>query len=150
MATLRLKHVHQFVDRNGHARFYFRRAGMRRPLPGLPGSSEFMAAYAGMLGDAAPAPAISMGGVGSVAGAVKGYLASAEFIGLAATTRVARRCILEKFAKEHGHRRIAELERRQSSIPCCGRSPASQERTATSSSPCVYWCARHQCWPSRR
>jgi integrase len=112
VSRIKLRYVHQFVDRHGHARFYFRRGGMRRPLPGLPGSTEFMAAYAGMLGDAAPAPAISMGGVGSVAGAVKGYLASAEFIGLAATTRVARRCILEKFAKEHGHRRIAELERR--------------------------------------
>jgi integrase len=111
VSRIRLRYVHQFVDRNGHPRFYFRRGGARRPLPGLPGSSEFMAAYAGML-DAAPAPAVSMGGVGSVAAAVKGYLASAEFNGLRPTSRIARRRILETFARAHGHRRIAELERR--------------------------------------
>jgi integrase len=100
---------------NGHARYYFRRSGVRKPLPGLPWSSEFMAAYAGML-DGTPAPVpMEPGfrhGVGSVAAAVKGYLASAEFVGLAATTRVSRRRILETFAKEHGHRRIADLERK--------------------------------------
>ena len=113
MSRIRLRYVHQFVDRNGHPRFYFRRAGDRRPLPGLPGSSEFMAAYAGMLDAApAPAPAGASGGVGSVASAVKGYLASADFADLAATTRVSRRRILETFAGQHGHRRIAELERR--------------------------------------
>jgi len=108
-----LRYVHQFVDRHGHARYYFRRSGVRKPLPGMPWSSEFMAAYSAMLTyPALPVAVAHQAGVGSVAGAVKGYLASAEFIGLAATTRVARRCILEKFAKEHGHRRIAELERR--------------------------------------
>ena len=71
----------------------------------------------GMLGDtAAPGPAAraaAPGGVGSVAAAVKGYLASAEFADLAATTREgSRRRILETFAGQHGHRRIAELERR--------------------------------------
>src|SRR6516165_2314697 len=35
-----------FVDRHGKARWYFRRAGFKRvPLPGLPWSPEFMAAY---------------------------------------------------------------------------------------------------------
>ena len=35
-----------FIDRNGHARFYFRRTGFKRVvLPGLPWSPEFMAAY---------------------------------------------------------------------------------------------------------
>jgi integrase len=109
---IKLRYVHQFVDRNGKARFYFRRAGARRPLPGLPGSSEFMAAYAAML-DGAPAPVpMRHDGVGSVAAAVKGYLASAAFVGLADLTRGARRRTLETFAKEHGHRRIAELERK--------------------------------------
>jgi integrase len=112
MSRIKLPFVHAFVDRHGHGRYYFRRAGARARLPGLPGSSEFMAAYAGML-DAAPAPApAAPGGVGSVAGAVKGYLASSDFADLAATSKVSRRRILETFAKAHGHRRIAELERR--------------------------------------
>jgi hypothetical protein len=35
-----------FIDRQGKARWYFRRAGFKKvPLPGLPWSHEFMAAY---------------------------------------------------------------------------------------------------------
>ena len=45
MTALRLKHIHRFRDRHGKVRHYFRRAGQRVPLPGLPGSEEFMAAY---------------------------------------------------------------------------------------------------------
>ena len=113
MSRIKLRYVHQFVDRNGHARYYFRRGGARRPLPGLPGSSEFMAAYGAMLADPAlPVVVAHHAGVGSVAAAVKGYLASAAFVGLADLTRVSRRRILETFAKEHGHRLIAELERK--------------------------------------
>ena len=45
-----LKYIQQFVDRTGRPRFYFRRAGFTRvPLPGLPGSSEFMAIYEPLL-----------------------------------------------------------------------------------------------------
>ncbi len=40
------KYVHGFLDRHGRPRFYFRRAGFNKvPLPGLPWSPEFMAAY---------------------------------------------------------------------------------------------------------
>jgi len=40
------KYVHGFIDRHGKPRFYFRRAGFKKmPLPGLPWSPEFMAAY---------------------------------------------------------------------------------------------------------
>jgi len=39
---------------DGH---YFRRHGLRVPLPGLPGSTEFNEAYAQAL-DEAPAPAV--------------------------------------------------------------------------------------------
>src|SRR6516162_1312140 len=50
MARLRLKHVNAFRNRNrkdGRTRHYFRRRGQKAiPLPGLPGSDEFMAAYA--------------------------------------------------------------------------------------------------------
>jgi hypothetical protein len=40
------KYVQGFIDRHGKARFYFRRASFKAvPLPGLPWSPEFMAAY---------------------------------------------------------------------------------------------------------
>jgi hypothetical protein len=47
--VIRLKYVHAFRDRLGRMRYYFRRHGKRSALPGLPGSSEFMAAYAAQL-----------------------------------------------------------------------------------------------------
>jgi integrase len=116
VSRIKLRYVHQFVDRTGKARFYFRRRRVRKTLPGLPGSTEFMAAYAAALTDQGDngtlIGAVAGVGVGSVAAAVKGYLASAAFVGLADLTRVARRRTLEIFAKEHGHRLIAELERK--------------------------------------
>ena len=46
MAKLPLKYVVVDVDRHGKVRRYFRRKGKPKiPLPGLPGSAEFMAAY---------------------------------------------------------------------------------------------------------
>ena len=40
------KFVHGFIDRHGKPRWYFRRPGFKQvPLPGLPWSPEFMAAY---------------------------------------------------------------------------------------------------------
>jgi hypothetical protein len=45
MATLRLRYVHDFVDKTGRVRFYFRYRGQRWPLPGQPGSAEFGARY---------------------------------------------------------------------------------------------------------
>lgn len=40
------RYTHGFVDRHGKPRFYFRRPGFKLvPLPGLPWSPEFMAAY---------------------------------------------------------------------------------------------------------
>jgi hypothetical protein len=47
--VIRLKYVHAFCDRTGRMRYYFRRHGKRNVLPGLPGSSEFMEAYAALL-----------------------------------------------------------------------------------------------------
>lgn len=48
MAVLKLRHVEQWQDRLGYWRYYFRKGkkGKRVPLPGIPGSAEFMAAYA--------------------------------------------------------------------------------------------------------
>jgi hypothetical protein len=46
LVSFRLKYVHAFKDRHGKPRHYFRRPGQKRvPLPGLPGSAEFIAAY---------------------------------------------------------------------------------------------------------
>ena len=60
---VRLKYVNCWVDRrNGgaRARYYFRRPGFKVvPLPGLPGSPEFMDAYqTALAGQALPRPMI--------------------------------------------------------------------------------------------
>jgi len=46
MARIKLKFVHGYIDRHGRPRYYFRRTGFKLvPLPGLPWSPEFLAAY---------------------------------------------------------------------------------------------------------
>ena len=56
MARIRLRYVNSFTDRHGKLRHYFRRPGTKGVrLPGIPGSSEFMAAYqAALQGTALP------------------------------------------------------------------------------------------------
>jgi hypothetical protein len=46
MTKIRLPHIHEFRDRHGKIRRYVRLPGRKRvPLPGAPGSHEFMAVY---------------------------------------------------------------------------------------------------------
>jgi integrase len=114
MARIRLRHVNAITGRDGKVRYYYRRRGHSNVrLPGIPGTEEFMQAYAGAR---ASEPASNQIGAtrnraGSVAAAVAGYLSSAEFAGLAATTQRARRQILEAFRAEHGEKSIASLQR---------------------------------------
>jgi integrase len=105
-------YVHAFVDRHGKARFYFRRAGFKKvPLPGLPWSPEFMAAYQAVMDET---PKIEIGAKrsspGSVGHAVASYLASWTFQKLAPETRRTRKNILERFRNEHGDKRIGMLQ----------------------------------------
>ena len=96
---LRLKlprYVHAFLDRHGKPRYYVRQRGAKQvPLPGLPYSPEFMAAYSEAL---AGAPKIELGAArtkpGTVAAAIAGYFGSAAFAAAAKATRGSRRSIL--------------------------------------------------------
>jgi hypothetical protein len=55
MTKIRLKYVHEFIDRHGKVRRYARLPGRKRvPLPGVPGSSEFMEAYQAALAGEVP------------------------------------------------------------------------------------------------
>ena len=105
-----LRYLHAFVDRNGHARHYFRRNGKRIPLPGLPGSSEFMAAYQAALDGATTAQiGAKRTKPGSVNAALVAYYGSLEFRSLAPGTQSARRAILERFRARHGEKSIGGL-----------------------------------------
>src|SRR5262245_54479043 len=104
MSRIRLKYVQEWVDGEGRVHRYFRRRGYPRvPLPGLPGSLEFMTAYQVAL--AGPRVAIGAGRVksGSVSAVVAAYLDSQQFFGSKSPgTQRMRRGILERFRAAYG------------------------------------------------
>ena len=103
-------YVHGFIDRHGKPRFYFRRPGFKRnPLPGLPYSPEFMAAYDVAKAGERKEIGLTRNRPGSVAAAVSGYFGSLAFATLSEVTRKLRRGILERFRDEHGDKGIATL-----------------------------------------
>lgn len=113
MTKIELKHVHQFRDRHGKPRSYVRVPGQKAiPLPGLPGSAEFMASYQNAISLAAPR---SLGASrtipGTVDATVVAYYADNSFLALGETTRHTRKVILEHFRAEHGAKRLTTLQR---------------------------------------
>lgn len=86
MTSLRLEFVHEYPDRYGKLRRYFRRRGSKNiPLPGMPGSTEFMQAYqAALAGVTAPRDiGTSRTKPGTVNAAIVGYYQSLAFRELA-------------------------------------------------------------------
>jgi integrase len=120
MARIKLKYVNGFPNRDrrsGRVRYYFRRRGQKKamPLPGLPGSEEFMAAYAMAL--ASLPDAVSEIGAdrtlpGTINALVVDYYRSDEWQNqLSEDTRKTRRRIIEHFRNKHGHYRVALLRK---------------------------------------
>jgi integrase len=106
------KFVQAFIDRNGKARFYFRRAGFKSlPLPGLPWSPKFMEAYEAALSGQPLQIGASRSQPGTVSAAISGYYHDQSFLTLAPSTQRPLRGILEHFRIEHGDKRIALLQR---------------------------------------
>lgn len=107
------KYCQGMIDRHGRPRWYFRRPGFpRRALPGLPWSPLFMAEYAvAMEGDKAEIGK-KQTLPGSIAALIASYYRSAEYTGMADSTKRAVRNILERFRAEHGDKRVAHLEKR--------------------------------------
>ena len=76
MTRLRLPFVNEFRDRHGKVRRYYRRPGCKAvPLPGLPGSAEFMAAYQAALTGVTVPPRL-IGEARTVAGTVQAIVAA--------------------------------------------------------------------------
>jgi integrase len=119
MTRIRLQFVHEFLDRHGKVRRYLRRSGCKAvPLPGLPGSAEFMAAYQAALAGMT-APQKQIGAARTVAGTVQALVAAyldcspgstSPFKALAAETQRTRRNILENLREAHGDKRIYRTE----------------------------------------
>jgi integrase len=111
MTRIKLKYVHAYTDVRGKLRRYFRRPGFKKiVLPGLPGSTEFMAAYEQAL---AGLPRKEIGAdrtrPGTVNAAIVGYYQCLAFRELAPSTQAKRRGILERFRAKHGDKRVATL-----------------------------------------
>ncbi len=115
MTKMLLPYIHEFPDRHGKMRRYVRRRGFKRvPLPGSPGSEEFMEAYHRALDDKT-APRIEIGAAKVVAGTISDlvvrWYGSPEFAGLKDSTKATYRSIVEPFRAEHGDKRVATLGR---------------------------------------
>jgi integrase len=112
MTRIRLDYIQEYRDRHGRLRRYFRRPGFKRlPLPGVPGSDEFMTAYQLALAGQPSRIEIGAGRTkpGTVNAAIVGYYTSLAFRSLAPGTQKMRRAILERFREAHGDKRIALL-----------------------------------------
>lgn len=98
------KFVQRFVDRHGKARFYFRRPGFKRvPLPGLPWSPEFMAAYQKLM-EKKSAPVLQVGSGRVIPRSIRAltiaYYDGAAFKALKPITQGVYRNIIERFCHE--------------------------------------------------
>jgi Phage integrase family len=118
MARIKLRYVNGFANRDRKSqrvRYYFRRRGTKAiPLPGLPGSEEFMAAYAAALAsipDQHVEIAANRTLPGTINALVVTYYKSDEWHALAADTQKTRRRIIERFRAQHGDKRVALLQR---------------------------------------
>jgi integrase len=117
MTRIKLKYVEQFIDRHGKPRFYFRRAGYKRtPLPGLPGSAEFMEAYQAAL-DGLGAQRAHIGAARTKPGTVNAAIAAFytrcnSYLDNRPITQRTDRNILEAFRAKHGSKPIALLEQK--------------------------------------
>ena len=148
---VRLRYINEYRDRHGKLRRYFRRAGFKRvPIPGMPGSREFIESYhAALAGQSERRPiGANRNAPGSVASAVSLYFASAAFAVLAPDTRRSRRNELERFRVAHGEKRLALMERRHVEQHIRDKSPVSARNCLKALSPWLQWCVGERLIPS--
>ncbi len=123
------KYTHEFVDHDGNARFYLRAPDRKRvPLPGLPWSPEFMEARQRALEGEWGAPELGASRTegGSVNAALVSYYQTTFGNGIAASTKMARRAILEAFRADHGDKRVAMMHGAALQHIIDSKSPAAQ------------------------
>jgi hypothetical protein len=111
-----LQHVNKFTDRHGKVRRYFRRPGQKAvPLPGEPGSVEFLTAYLEEMRKIAPAEIgkATRSKAGTVSAAIAGYYQSNQYWlePLSEGTQRSRKGILERFRGQDGDKPLAGVRR---------------------------------------
>lgn len=120
-------YVDRFVDRQGKARYYYRRTGGPRvPLEGLPWSAPFMAGYKAAAEGQGAMPEGAAFAPGSVEAAVVRYLASDAWKQQAQTSRELRKPIMEQFRAKYGTAKIRALRRNHVQQIIASKSPSAQ------------------------
>jgi len=110
MTKISLRYVHEYRDRHGKVRRYLRRPGLpRTPLPGVPGSAEFMSAYQAALAEVPPVRQPEHG-LGTFGGLVADYYRSPAVSNLRPNSQQAYRLVLNSLVEKHGHRLVRDLE----------------------------------------
>ena len=107
MKLKRPKYTHVYTDQHGKLRSYLRRPPHKKvPLPGLPWSPEFMAAYeAALKGEWGKREIGAKRMVeGTVTAGLVSYYQTRAFTDLAPITQQDRRQVLEAFRADHGQR----------------------------------------------
>jgi integrase len=139
------KFVHHFVDRHGHARFYFRRAGYKSAtLPGLPWSLTFMAALEAALKNDRAEIGARRTIAGTVSAALVAYYQHKTFTdALAKVTQQNRRAILEAFRRNHGDKRVALMHAQALQAVMNHKTPASQRNFKRAMRGFLDFCMAH-------
>jgi integrase len=108
MATMRYRYVHEYTDRTGAIRRYFRRKCVKSvALKGAPGSREFREAYEAALSGQTELP--RGGGHGSLAELVTNWKRSPGFVNLKPRSKKAYNSALRPILEKHGHRLVKDL-----------------------------------------
>ena len=106
------KYVQGFIDRHGKPRFYFRRPGFKStPLPGLPWSPEFMAAYEAARAGQKLEIGVSRTKPGTMRALAVSYYNSSAFLSLKPNSKSTYRVVIDQFCREHGDKSAATLQR---------------------------------------
>src|SRR5262245_29527775 len=106
------QYTNGFIDRHGKARWYFRRAGFKRvPLPGLPWSPEFMAAYEQALAGQPLQIGIARTKAGTIHALAVSYFNTPEFRSLKQSSQALYRGIIDRFCAQYGDNRVINLKR---------------------------------------
>lgn len=106
----RLRFIQRFKDRHGRVRLYLRRKG-QKPVA-LPDEKDpgFLAAYRSALAATASIPKVARVAPGSFEAVARGYLASAKFKQLGASTQAVYRRIIDDLCRKHGDKPAAMMQ----------------------------------------
>jgi integrase len=118
------RYVSEFRDRHGKWRYVARRRGWPTIyLKAAPHSEAFMAEYRAWRDNAPRTAGEARTVAGSVADVVARYYRSTDYVGLAPSTKMMVRNILERFREEHGEKSFVRLDRAAVQRMVDGKAP---------------------------